>query len=56
MENIIQMLTSSLTDLHNAGLPRDSLQNPDGTPLNNAYQKITSAIIALSIEKISSAK
>jgi hypothetical protein len=52
MEKVIEMLTSSLQDLHAAGLPKNILQSPDNTPLNQAYQKITSAIITLSIENM----
>ena len=46
------MLSNALADLHSAGLPRNILQSPDNTPLNQAYQKITSAIISLSIENM----
>ena len=52
VKKVITMLSDALADLHSAGLPRNILQSPDDTPLNQAYQKITSAIITLSIENM----
>jgi len=52
VEKAMALLNNSLQDLHNAGLSKDALQVPDHTPLNQAYQKITSAIVLLSIEKM----
>jgi hypothetical protein len=52
MDKIISMLNSALKDLHAAGLPKNALQTPDDTPLNNAYQKITGAIISLEMQKL----
>jgi len=52
IKKVIDMLSDALADLHSAGLPRNILQSPDNTPLNQAYQKITSAIITLSIENM----
>lgn len=52
LEKAMSLLKNCLKDLHNAGLSKDALQTPDDTPLNQAYQKITSAIIMLSIEKM----
>jgi hypothetical protein len=48
----MDLLKNCLKDLHKAGLSKDALQTPDDTPLNQAYQKITSAIIMLSVEKM----
>jgi len=47
------MLMTSLDDLRNAGLRQDCLQCPDDTPLCQVYMKITSAIVTLSLDKIS---
>jgi hypothetical protein len=56
MDKILEMLKSAIEDLHRAGLSRSALQNPDGSPLNNVYQKLTSAIVCLGIEKYDSTK
>jgi hypothetical protein len=52
VEKAMDLLKNCLKDLHKAGLSKDALQTPDDTPLNQAYQKITSAIIMLSVEKM----
>jgi hypothetical protein len=52
-EKVIRMLMSSLDDLRDAGLRQDCLQSPDDTPLCQVYMKITSAIVTLSLDKIS---